>query len=119
MNERVEDARALAELWIRCWQEGRPDDIPLADGFIHVSPFGRLEGRQHYLRTVKPMAAQNVTKLRVLGTLAAPDQAAIFFEMDTPGGTIPVCDWVFSRDGLITEIRSHYDATMLRAGDPG
>ena len=63
---------------------------------------------------IKPAAAKNVTSLHIKRTIGAPGEAAIMFDMDTPGGTIPVCDWVFTRDGEITEIRSFYDATTLR-----
>ena len=108
------DSQQLARTWIECWAEGRPEDIPLAEGFVHVSPFGRLEGRSHYLEVVKPMAEQSVTSLRILRTLGQPGEAVVLYDMDTAGRTIPACDWVFVRDGKIVEIRSFYDASKLR-----
>ena len=43
-----------------------------------------------------------------------PDQAVIHFEMDTPNGTVPVCDWVTVQGGEITAIDSFYDASGLK-----
>lgn len=114
MSEQAEEARRLAEAWISGWQEGRPDDIPLSDDFVHESPFGRIQGRVPYLEKTKPMSRKNTTSLRILRTIGAPGEAAILFDMETPKGTIQVCDWVFVKDGEITEIRSFYDATKLR-----
>ena len=107
-------AETLARTWIERWSEGAPDLIPLAEGFTHTSPYGRVSGREKYLEWVKPMAARNVTKLTIRRTLAQGNQAAIHFEMQTPTGPIEVCDWVVVDDGQIAEIHSFYDATDLR-----
>ena len=113
-----ERPEALARRWIECWNEGDPDRIPLAENFAHSSPFGRVEGRQKYLDWVKPLAAQNVAELTILRILEGPHQACVHFEMKTPKGRIPVCDWVVVDGGEITEIHSFYDATLLRVDTP-
>jgi len=107
-------ARRLAHLWIEAWNRGEPESIPLAESFVHTSPFGRLEGRDNYLEKTIPMARRNVTALTALRTIATSDEAVIMFEMETPAGTIPVCDWIFIEGETIAEIRSFYDATELR-----
>jgi len=109
-------AEQLARTWIEAWQAGEPDRIPLAEDFVHTSPFGRVEGRDRYLEWVKPLAAENVVELRVRRVLASADgtQAAIHFVMTTPGGPVDVCDWVVASEGTIREIRSFYDASGLK-----
>ncbi len=108
-------AETLARVWIESWNEGDPDRIPLAADFVHTSPFGRVEGRDTYLEWVKPLAAQNVTQLKILRTLSSSDQAVIHFQMRTPNGLVEVCDWVVVENGQITQIHSFYDATELRS----
>lgn len=107
-------AETLARMWIDRWNEGAPDLIPLAENFKHTSPFGCVEGRQKYLDWVKPLAAKNVTELKILRTLSSSNAAAIHFEMHTPKGLVHVCDWVVVKEGKITEIHSFYDATYVR-----
>ena len=109
-----DSADTLAKVWIERWSEGAPDLIPLAENFTHTSPFGHVEGRQTYLDWVKPMAARNVTELRIRRTLSSSNEATIHFEMQTPKGPIQVCDWIVVEDGQTTEIHSFYDATTLR-----
>ena len=109
-----EDAEQLARAWIEGWIAGTPENIPLADDFVHSSPFGTVSGRDRYLDWVRPMAAQNVASLNILKTLGGKSEAAIWFEMKTPGGVVQVCDWVESKNGEIVAITSFYDASSLR-----
>ena len=41
----MSEASDLARLWIETWGRGTPDELPLADDFVHVSPLGRIAGR--------------------------------------------------------------------------
>ncbi len=109
------ESEQLALEWINGWIAGKPDDIPLSSDFRHTSPFGTIQGRDDYLDTVRPMAAKNVVSLNIIRTLAGKDEAVIWFEMTTPHGPVPVCDWVKTADGQIVAITSFYDATDLRA----
>ena len=92
-------AEQLARAWIDGWNAGKPDDLPLAADFTHSSPFGVMHGRDNYLQWVKPLAAKNVTSLKILRTIAGDKEAAIWFEMGTLSGPVKCCDWVQSRDG--------------------
>ena len=70
-----------------------------------------------YLDWVKPMAAENVSTLAILATLGSDDEAVIRYDMDTPQGRVPACDWVRIEGDEIVEIQSYYDATRLRQED--
>jgi ketosteroid isomerase-like protein len=108
----AELARGWMEAWTRMdieWLRER-----LAPGFVHTSPFGRLEGRESYLETVEPMARKSVQELVIKQIIATGDQAAVWFENRTPRGIIPSCDWIRTEDGLITEIQSFYDSATVR-----
>ena len=108
------DAGALATLWIESWSKGDPSPIPLAEGFVHISPFGRIEGREAYLEFMAPMTGDHAMPLTVLRLLAGDDEAVIHYRMPGPGGPVDACDWVAVNDGEIIEIRAFYDATSLR-----
>lgn len=100
------------EAWIRMdieWLRGR-----LAHDFVHTSPFGRIEGRDHYLETVEPMARKSVQGLEIKRVIASGDQAAVWFENRTIRGVIPSCDWVLVQNGKIKAIQSFYDSTRVR-----
>ncbi len=108
------DAERLARVWIECWNEGTPDQIPLADTFTHTSPFGRLEGRDFYLDWMQNTTGGSTAKLTILRVMGKGNEAVIHFEMQTPDGPVSVCDWVVVEDGRIVAIDSFYDATSLR-----
>ena len=109
----MSEARDLARAWIEIWGRGEPDNLPLADEFVHESPFGRIEGRERYLEIVRPMAKANVASLHIEQVIAEGDSACIAFTMDTPNGPIPCCDWVSVAGDRITAVRSYYDSRKL------
>ena len=107
-------AVTLAKTWLELWNKGEPERLPLTEDFVHSSPFGKIQGRQNYLEWVIPLARKNVTRLAVIKTLGNADEAVIQFEMHTPEGIVPVCDWITVEGDKITSIHSFYDATGLR-----
>lgn len=106
----------LAVSWIEAWIRMDMEWLRqwLAPDFVHVSPFGRLEGRDSYLATVEPMARKSVMELRVKDVVASGDQAAVWFENRTPKGVVQSCDWVRVDNNLIKEIMSFYDSAKIR-----
>lgn len=106
----------LASGWIEAWTRMDIEWLRehLKIDFVHTSPFGRLEGRDHYLETVEPIARKSVQHLRIKEVIASENQAAIWFENLTPRGVIPSCDWVRVESGKIKEIQSFYDSMKVR-----
>ena len=106
----------LARLWIESWIRMDIDWLRrhLAPDFVHTSPFGRLEGREHYLETVEPLARKSVSELVIHEVIADGDRAAIRFENRTPSGVVDSVDWIWGANGVIKEIRSFYDTTRIR-----
>jgi ketosteroid isomerase-like protein len=109
-------AAELATLWIEAWNKSDMDWLRrhLAPDFVHISPFGRLEGREDYLATVEPLARQSVTKLVVKDVIASGTLAAVRFENRTPKGVVETCDWIRVENGLIKEIRSFFDSVPIQ-----
>lgn len=107
---------ALARGWIEAWQRMDLDWLRanLTDDFVHTSPFGRLEGREHYLEVVVPAARKSVLELVIREVMAEDGRAAIWFENRTAEGAVDSCDWVFVEGDGIREIRSFYDTAGLR-----
>lgn len=112
----TERSAELARLWIESWIKMDLDWLRsnLAADFVHVSPFGRLEGREPYLTAVEPMARKSVAELKVIRVIADGDQAAIWFENRTRRGVVDSCDWLRIENDQIKEIRSFYDSAKIR-----
>ena len=111
----METAKRLARQWIEIWGSGDPLALPLANDFVHVSPFGRLEGRDNYLDVVRPMAKENVAALEVQEVIGEGDTACVAFTMETPNGPVPCCDWVVVEGDRIRSVHSYYDSRDLPA----
>lgn len=115
-DSETHDGRKLARGWYDAWAEFDMERLQrlLAPDFVHVSPLGRLAGRDHYLATVEPMARRSVAELIVHEMVAGADAVAVRFTNRTPEGDVESCDWIRIRDGRIAEVRSFYDAEKVR-----
>ncbi len=111
-----ERSAELAVGWIEAWIRMDMEWLRtrLAPDFVHISPFGRLEGRDAYLAAVEPMVRKSVMELTVKDVIASGGQAAVWFQNRTPNGVVESCDWVRITNDLIVEIRSFYDSAMIR-----
>ncbi len=111
-----ERSAELAVLWIEAWIKMDMEWLRerLAPDFVHLSPFGRLEGREAYLAAVEPLARKSVVELIIIDVIASGDQAAIRFENRTPKGVVESCDWIRVEDDQIKEIISFYDSVLIR-----
>ena len=108
MNDKQIDH--LSRQWILVWNEGDASSLPLAEDFVHVSPFGRLEGRKHYLKTVIPMSKKNAAKLAVEDVLVSGNQSVVRYNVVSPSGaTMPACDWLTFEGGKLARVRSYYE----------
>ena len=107
------ESEKLARAWIDGWNAGKPESLPLAENFTHTSPLGVLSGRKKYLDKIIPMAAKNVTTLKIIRMLSREGEAAMIFEMGTPNGPVQVSEWIKTHKGEITEITSFYDTYHL------
>jgi hypothetical protein len=111
-----ERSAELAVGWIEAWIRMDIEWLRqhLAPHFVHVSPFGRLEGRDTYLAAVEPMARKSVVELSIKDVIASGNQAVVRFENRTPNGVVDTCDWLRIEQDLIVEIRSFYDSAAVR-----
>ena len=41
--------KKITALWFSCWEEGLIHQLPIADNFIHQSPFGIVKGKEKYI----------------------------------------------------------------------
>lgn len=112
----IKCCKELAIGWIEAWKKMDMNWLVghLDDDFIHTSPFGVLEGKEFYLKTVEPMARKSVQKLEIISVIANNNEAAIWFNNISANGTVPSCDWLKVENGKITEIQSFYDSVKIR-----
>jgi ketosteroid isomerase-like protein len=104
----------LARLWLRAWDSQDLSLLRLKPDFVHVSPFGRFEGAEEYLRAVEPMSRKSVLGITVRDVIEGEGRAAIAYVVETTAGPVDACDWVFVEDGRIREVHSYYDSVTNR-----
>ena len=96
--------------WFQCWESGELGNLPVAEGFKHISPYGTIDGKRSY------MALVEANKDKFLGhrsdihdTLYDKDKAVIRYTAIQENFELEVSEWHFVKDGLIEKIIAYYN----------
>lgn len=98
-------SRKLAETWFEAFRNKDISTLPLAEDFVHTSPFGAIKGRQTYLDLVNenPKAFFSAT-IKLIDFIESSDKVAVRYLVDD----MPACDCIYVRNDQISEIFSYY-----------
>lgn len=109
--------QALIEDWFAKWESGDFMNLPIAEDFVHTSPFGDIEGKQAYLDLV----ANNQDKFLgyrfdILDCLYAQDRACVRYRGVQGDFPLDVSEWYYRKGDLIGRIVAYYHIGDIREG---
>ena len=98
-------SKIIAESWLEAFRAKDLSRLNLADGFVHSSPFGLIEGKAAYLEMVNsnPEAFFENT-IEVVDLIGEGKQFAIRYLVN---GT-PACDCIYIENGQIAKIIAYF-----------
>lgn len=112
--------KELVHAWFELWKTGDFEQLPLAENFTHTSPYGKVEGKEAYLdlaRANKEAFTGNTFEIH--DTLFDVKRACVRYTMISPTGTLKVSEWIYEKDGLISEIIAYYNLEEERKAGRG
>ena len=110
----------LVHTWFELWKTGDFEALPLADDFIHMSPYGKVAGKEAYLDLARAnKEAFTGNKFEIHDTLFGDQHACIRYTMVSPTGTLQVSEWIYEKEGLISEIIAYYNLEEERKAGRG
>lgn len=112
--------KELVHTWFELWTTGDFEQLPLADNFIHTSPYGKVEGKERYLdlaRANKEAFTGNTFDIHE--TLSDEKRACVRYTMISPTGRLNVSEWIYEENGLISEIIAYYNLQEERSAGRG
>ena len=97
--------REIAESWLGAFQARDLSLLQLAEDFLHTSPFGEVHGREAYLNLVSGNEeAFFANSIEVIDFVEGGDRFVVRYTV----GDMAACDWIYVRDGKISEVFSYY-----------
>ncbi len=101
----------LIDLWFAIWNgEGEVGELPIAADFRHVSPYGTIEGKGPYMQLVASNRDKFLgNRIVVHDSLLRGDAASIRYTVSKGDFSMEVTEWIYCRDGLISEIIAYYN----------
>ena len=100
----------LTNRWFRVWETGTYREIPVSEGFRHTSPYGTIEGKGTYLALVEANTDKFLgNQITIQDAIYSKDRACVRYSITNKSFSMEVSEWLYSSDGLISEIISYYN----------
>lgn len=100
----------IVKEWFKVWEEGDFHNIPVTEDFVHVSPYGTINGKETYLNLVE------TNKDKFLGhrfdiheELFSEDSACVRYTGIKGEFRLEVSEWYLFKDNLIKRIIAYYN----------
>ncbi len=104
MDQRTAN-RKIADGWLDAFKTKDVSKLQLAEGFVHMSPFGEIRGKKAYLDLVDQNSEAFFSKqIEAIDTFDCGDKFAVRYLVDGR----PACDCIYVCNGEIREIHSYY-----------
>lgn len=100
----------LVDAWFLCWTEGRFEELPISDDFIHTSPFNTFEGKESYLNVVRSNKDKFLGYTFEIHDAIYHEHSACVRYTGRQGDdfSLDVSEWYYEKDNLINKIVSYY-----------
>lgn len=85
--------------------------LNLSENFRHSSPFGIQEGRENFIEACKLVVA-GTQAIEIKKMIEEKDSVCVEYDVISPNGRMAISEWYSIRNGLITEIRAYFDASI-------
>ena len=102
-------AEKLIKEWFNKWEEGDFLNLPLADNFIHTSPFGTIEGKENYLNLVKENKDKFLGyRFKIIDEIYEDFKGCIRYTASQNDFKLDVSEWHYVENNLIKKIIAYY-----------
>lgn len=110
------DIKTLIPTWFRVWESGEFQKIPVTDTFIHISPFGTIEGKKSYLELVVSNKDKFLDyRFEIHDTIYDKDKACVRYTAHQGEDfKLDVSEWYYISGGLIDKIVAYYHIGEIR-----
>ena len=104
------NSEALIREWYSKWESGDFLKLPLKPDFTHSSPFGKIEGRDAYLKIVEENKDKFLGyKFQIHEIISGKDKASVRYTAKQGNELkLDVSEWFYFENGLIREIKAYY-----------
>lgn len=105
----------LVETWFKIWEAGNFEDLPLADDFVHTSPYGTITGKANYLDLVTANKEQFLGHtFELVDLMFQEHKACIRYIAHHKDSKLEVSEWHYTSNGLIQKIVAYYHIEQQR-----
>lgn len=100
----------IVKQWFNKWETGDYLNLPIAENFVHTSPYGVINKKVNYLNLVKSNEEKFLGyKFEIQDELYLANKACVRYTASKGTFKLDVSEWYYMKNGLIEEIIAYYD----------
>ena len=104
------NTRELVRTWFELWNSGDFSDLPLAENFVHESPYGVIKSKEAYMNLVSSNKDKFLGhRFEIHDEMYGQGQACIRYTAIQGDFNMEVSEWHYTRDGVIERIVAYYN----------
>lgn len=104
------EARILSMKWFELWESGNFMELPITEDFIHISPYGIIEGKDAYISLIEANKDKFLGhRFEIHDSLYGDDNSCIQYTAIQDNFRLEVTEWHYFKQGLIHKIKAYYN----------
>jgi hypothetical protein len=108
-------SKMLVKDWFSKWESGNFNNLPITEGFTHISPFGTIKSKKEYLKLVAANKEKFLNhRFQIHDTLFEKDKACVRYTAIQEDFSLDVSEWYYFKDNLIEKIFAYYHIGEIR-----
>lgn len=102
--------KELVKSWFDTWERGDFHNLPVSEDFVHISPYGTIEGKSNYLELVEANEKQFLGhRFKILDGLYENNRACVRYLAIKQDFEMEVSEWYYLGEKSINKIVAYYN----------
>ena len=104
------NTKELVTKWFNVWETGDFQEMPVAEAFVHTSPYGTVEGKAAYFQLIEANQDKFLgNTIQIHDELYEEDKCCVRYTVSKGDFSMEVSEWIYVNEGLIQEIIAYYN----------
>lgn len=109
------EIKILVMDWFDKWEKGNFYELPIAENFKHISPFGTIDGEQAYIKLIEENKEKFLGyRFEIHDGIYDNGKACVRYTAVQGDFKLDVSEWYYAKNNLIEKIIAYYHIGKIR-----
>ncbi|MDN5205510.1 nuclear transport factor 2 family protein [Fulvivirgaceae bacterium BMA10] len=106
----MKSTQELVNEWFDIWNKGNFQELPLAEDFKHISPYGTIEGKSNYMELIESNRDKFLgNRIEMHDEIYEGNRGCVRYNVSKGDFSMNVSEWLYIENDKIKEISAYYN----------